>query len=75
VPVLPDGAFYAWADVSRHSDSSWALCERLIREAQVALTPGRDFGPAHAQAHLRLSFASSLATLEEALDRLRRVLG
>jgi aspartate/methionine/tyrosine aminotransferase len=75
VPVLPDGAFYAWADVSRHADSSWALCERLIREAQVALTPGRDFGPAHAQAHLRLSFASSLATLEEALARLKRLLG
>jgi aspartate/methionine/tyrosine aminotransferase len=75
VPVQPDGAFYAWADVSRHADSSWALCERLIHEAQVALTPGRDFGPAHAERHLRLSFASSLERLEDALHRIGRVLG
>jgi aspartate/methionine/tyrosine aminotransferase len=75
VPVLPDGAFYAWADVSRHTASSWDFCERLIREAQVALTPGRDFGPAHASAHLRLSFASRLELLHEAVDRIGSLLG
>jgi aspartate/methionine/tyrosine aminotransferase len=72
VPVMPDGAFYAWADTTRLDASSWALCRRLTREAHVALTPGRDFGPAAAESYLRLSFASSMAELEEAVARIAR---
>jgi aspartate/methionine/tyrosine aminotransferase len=75
VPVVPDGAFYAWADCSAHASSSWALCERLVREAHVALTPGRDFGPAAAERYLRLSFATSLPKLRQAIERMQRVLG
>jgi aspartate/methionine/tyrosine aminotransferase len=74
VPVLPDGAFYAWADVSRHATSSWDLAFDLMQRAHVALTPGRDFGPHAAEQYLRLSFASSMDTLHEALSRLRREL-
>ena len=74
VPVLPDGAFYAWADVSRFSASSWDFCFQLMDSAQVALTPGRDFGPAAAERFVRLSFASSMGQLQEALTRLGRVL-
>ena len=70
VPVMPDGAFYAWADCSAFDASSWALCERLMREAHVALTPGRDFGPAAAERYLRLSFATGLPLLREAVDRI-----
>ncbi len=72
VPVLPDGAFYAWADVSRFAASSWDFCFALMDSAQVALTPGRDFGPAAAERHVRLSFASGMAQLEEAMARLRQ---
>ena len=74
VPVTPDGAFYAWADCSAHADSSWNFCDRVMREAHVALTPGRDFGPAAAERYLRLSFASSLPQLQEAIQRLERLL-
>ena len=74
VPVPPDGAFYAWADCSRHAASSWDFCFDMMRRAHVALTPGRDFGPATAERHVRLSFASSLASLETAIDRLGREL-
>jgi aspartate/methionine/tyrosine aminotransferase len=74
VPVLPDGAFYAWADVSAHADSSWDFCFELMRECQVALTPGRDFGPAFGERYLRLSFASSMDDLREALQRIRSYL-
>ena len=74
VPVVPDGAFYVWADCSRHAASSWDFCFDMMRRAHVALTPGRDFGPATAERHVRLSFASSLATLETAIDRLSREL-
>jgi len=75
VAVMPDGAFYAWFDCSRHADDSWAFCLRMMERAHVALTPGRDFGPAWAQRCVRLSFASSTAQLQTALQRLRRELG
>ena len=74
VPVAPDGAFYAWADCSRHAASSWDLCFDLMRRAHVALTPGRDFGPHWGERFLRLSFASSMEELEEAVRRLRQAL-
>ena len=77
VPVEPDGAFYAWADCSAWAaewGDSWSLCHRLMHDAHVVLTPGRDFGPASADRHLRLSYASALPRLEAALDRLARAL-
>jgi aspartate/methionine/tyrosine aminotransferase len=74
VPVAPDGAFYAWADCSAFSPSSWDFCHGLLHSAHVALTPGRDFGPAAAERYLRLSYASSMPHLKQALERLRRLL-
>jgi aspartate/methionine/tyrosine aminotransferase len=74
VPVMPDGAFYAWADCSRYSDDSDAFCRRVLNEAHVALTPGIDFGPAAAKRYFRLSFANSLPQLNEAVGRLSRLL-
>jgi aspartate/methionine/tyrosine aminotransferase len=74
VPVMPDGAFYAWADCSAHADSSWDFCFRLMREAQVAITPGRDFGPHAADRYIRLSYASSMAHLQDAVRRLQQLL-
>ena len=76
VPVMPDGAFYAWIDASawlRPGQTSWELAFELMEIAHVALTPGRDFGPAQAATHLRLSYASDLALLHEAVDRLARL--
>ena len=75
VPVVPDGAFYAWADCSRHSTSSWDFCFSMMERAHVALTPGRDFGPAAAERFVRLSFANSMTELETAIARLQRELG
>jgi aspartate/methionine/tyrosine aminotransferase len=75
VPVVPDGAFYAYADVSGRAASSWDLVFDLMRRAQVALTPGRDFGPHSAERYVRLSFSSGLDQLHEAVDRLGRALG
>lgn len=74
VPVVPDGAFYAWADCSRFSPSSWDFCMQMMERAHVAMTPGRDFGPAAAERYLRLSFANSMAQLEAAIARLAREL-
>ena len=46
----------------------------MLHHAHVALTPGRDFGPAWAESHVRLSFAGSQDSLEAALGRLQREL-
>ena len=70
VPVVPDGAFYVYADVGAFSPSSWDFCFDMMQRAQVALTPGRDFGPHAGERHIRLSFANSMAELEEAVRRL-----
>ncbi|MEO5734641.1 MAG: pyridoxal phosphate-dependent aminotransferase [Rubrivivax sp.] len=75
VPVTPDGAFYAWFDCSRFDRSSWDFCARMMDDAHVALTPGRDFGPADASRFVRLSFASALPLLQTAMTRLARELG
>ena len=74
VPVMPDGAFYAWFDCSSYSASSWDFCQRMTAQAHVALTPGRDFGPLMAERFVRLSFASSMSQLRLAVQRLRREL-
>lgn len=70
VPVEPDGAFYAWMHTGDIAADSSALCLQLMHQAQVTLTPGRDFGPALARDHVRLSFASSLHDLQEAVARM-----
>ena len=78
VPVLPDGAFYAWADCSGHCDpaqgGSWEFAFELMRQAHVAITPGRDFGRHDTARYVRLSFASSLEQLHQAVQRLGDVL-
>lgn len=74
VPVPPDGAFYAYADVSAHAVSSWDFCFDMMRRAQVALTPGRDFGHAGGERFMRLSFACDEQHLQTALARLEQTL-
>jgi aspartate/methionine/tyrosine aminotransferase len=74
VPVMPDGAFYAWADCSKHSADSWDFCFEVMKRAHVAITPGRDFGHHGSERFVRLSYANSMAQLQEAVARLRRML-
>ena len=70
VPVKPDGAFYAYFDVTGTGLDAWTFCERALEEAHVALTPGRDFGPATGRTHVRLSYAAGREELAEGLERL-----
>jgi aspartate/methionine/tyrosine aminotransferase len=73
VPVIPDGAFYVYIDISSTGLDAMAFCERVLQEAHVALTPGYDFGHAGASQHVRLSYAAAEADLIEALQRLGAV--
>ncbi len=80
VPVMPDGAFYAWADCSAACEhlgvsGSWDFAFELMRRAHIAITPGRDFGTADTSRFVRFSTANSMAQLQESVARLTRVLG
>lgn len=79
VPVMPDGAFYAWADCSAACaklgvKDSWDFAYALMNQAHVAVTPGRDFGSAQTAQFVRFSTASSMEQLQLAVNRLRKLL-
>nr|WP_315479408.1 pyridoxal phosphate-dependent aminotransferase [uncultured Rhodoferax sp.] len=79
VPVMPDGAFYAWADCSELCQKlgikdSWDFAFEVMNRAHVAITPGRDFGTAQTAQFVRFSTASSMKQLETAIARLRAML-
>lgn len=67
-----DGAFYLYADVSGSGLDSITWCARLLDEAGVALTPGTDFDAVDGESWVRLSFASSVDVVREAIDRIIR---
>ncbi|MBO9537975.1 pyridoxal phosphate-dependent aminotransferase [Herbaspirillum sp.] len=70
VPVVPDGAFYVYADCSALSDDADRLTLDMLNEAGVVLVPGLDFGPFTARRYIRLSYATSMENLQEAVARL-----
>lgn len=65
-----DGAFYVYADVSRFTDDSRVLCQRILEEVCVATTPGVDFDPIEGRRMMRLSYCASEAHVEDAAHRL-----
>lgn len=70
---MPRGAFYAFPDVAAFLDErgSTGFCEDLLEEVELAIVPGSAFG---VDAHVRLSYATSLPIIEQALERLGRFL-
>jgi aspartate aminotransferase len=65
----PEGAFYAWVNIVETGLSAEEVCRVMLEEAGVAGIPGAAFGPA-GKDFVRFSFASSTATLKEAVDRI-----
>ncbi|TWO69074.1 pyridoxal phosphate-dependent aminotransferase [Caenimonas sedimenti] len=79
VPVMPDGAFYAWADCTAAAEKlgtpgSWDFAFEVMRLAHVAVTPGRDFGTVETSRFVRFSTANSMAQLQESAARLKALL-
>jgi aspartate/methionine/tyrosine aminotransferase len=78
VPVMPDGAFYVYADIAalphRHAGDSTAFGKAVLEEAHVAIVPGDDFGFAAPGRHVRFSYATRYERIEEAVQRLARLL-
>jgi len=68
----PEGAFYAWVDIASTGMSAENLCRILLEDAGVAAIPGAAFGPTGKE-FIRFSFASSMETLHEAVERIVKV--
>ena len=74
VPVMPEGAFYVYANCSAFTDDSYAFCWDILEKAGVAITPGLDFGHNEPQRHVRFSYPKPMAVLEEGVRRLWKYL-
>lgn len=68
---LPRGAFYAFPDISSFGLSSKEFADRLLDEEGVALAWGTSFGE-YGEGHIRISYATSLDNLKEAVNRIKR---
>ncbi len=68
---MPAGAFYAFPDASRIDRDSRKSSETMLKRAKVAGVPGVVFGQ-EGEGHLRMSFSTSIDTLEGGLDSLRK---
>jgi len=70
--AVPGGAFYAFANVAGTGMDSKRLADFLLYEAGVSCLNGGCFGR-YGEGYIRFSYANSLANLEEAVSRIRRV--
>ena len=74
IPAYPEGAFYVFADASPFTEDSFSFAFKVLEEAGVAITPGRDFGYNRTERFVRFSFCTDERNIEEGLERLRKFL-
>ncbi len=68
----PEGAFYAWVNISQTGMSAEEICRIMLEEAGVPAIPGEGFGRAGRE-FVRFSFACSRETLRQAIARIQQV--
>ncbi len=73
VPVIPDGAFYVYADSSKLAPDSFDLARRILTRAGVAVTPGKDFGRNEPERHIRIAYTQPIPRLREAVERIGKL--
>ena len=69
--LLPEGAFYAFADIRSTGLSSPDFAMKLLEAEKVAVVPGGAFGPS-GEGYIRCSYATSLDRIRTAMDRMER---
>jgi aspartate/methionine/tyrosine aminotransferase len=75
IQVMPEGAFYIYANCERLTSDSYQFCWDVLEKAGVAIAPGIDFGVHRAKQHVRFSYPKSIPVLKEGVERLRKYLG
>jgi aspartate/methionine/tyrosine aminotransferase len=74
IPVMPDGAFYVYADCTPLGRSASELARDLLERAGVAATPGLDFGEADPERYIRFAHTCAAPEIERAIERLSQVI-
>lgn len=69
----PQGAFYAFPNITGTGMGSVELANLILEEAGVALLPGNSFGQ-YGEGYLRLSYANSIENIEKGIARIRTVI-
>ena len=67
----PEGAFYAFPDITSTGLSSEDFAQQLLQQEHVACVPGSAFGPS-GEGYLRCSYATAIDQVEEAVARITR---
>lgn len=67
---MPEGAFYAWTDVSSLGLASTEFCEQLLKKKQVALVPGDSFGSV-GKGFVRITCVKSWPEIKEGMARVK----
>ncbi|SIT11482.1 pyridoxal phosphate-dependent aminotransferase [Neptunomonas antarctica] len=70
IPLMPEGAFYVYADASHLTDDTFKYCWDLLEQQHVAVTPGLDFGTYRSNQFIRFSYTTGVDRIELALSRL-----
>lgn len=70
---MPSGAFYVFPNIKQYGMPSFDFVLHLLEKAKVSMVPGSSFGE-HGEGYVRISYATSLKNLEEAMDRLEMAL-
>ena len=70
---MPDGAFYAWPNITGTGMTSQELAHYLLHEAGIACLPGTAFGPG-GEGYVRFSYATSIDTISEALPLIKEAI-
>jgi aspartate aminotransferase len=68
--LVPDGAFYAFPNISKFGLKSAEIADKILNEAGVAVLSGTSFG-AYGEGYIRISYANSIPNINKALERLR----
>ncbi|MDP3918378.1 MAG: pyridoxal phosphate-dependent aminotransferase [Nanoarchaeota archaeon] len=69
----PDGAFYAFSNITEYSKNSLKFSQKLMKEAKVAVVPGTEFGSG-GEGFVRFSYATDYKKIKIAMDRLEKFL-
>lgn len=72
IPVVPDGAFYIYADASELTQDTQAFCQQLLQDTGVAITPGFDFGDHNANLFVRFAYTTNIERLQQAIARIQQ---
>jgi aspartate/methionine/tyrosine aminotransferase len=71
IPVIPEGAFYIYADASELTQNTQQFCQQLLHDTGVALTPGFDFGKQDAHLYVRIAYTTHIERLQQAVLRIK----